>query len=110
MVTLKQAREWMRLLPDDDQGEDMLRGLLAAAPEYIYISTGMTAKQQKKEPIADTVTKFLLLLWFDTEQTNAARIQLSIDNLLKILTVKARSIEINPPNEEDRICTVIKLP
>lgn len=88
MVTLDKAREWLRLEGTDN--DEIIQDLLDAAPDYIELTTGMTTVQQTMEPLAETVTKFLLLLWFNAEQSEAERLQRCIDNLLKALTVKAR--------------------
>ena len=88
MVTLEQAREWLRL--DGEDNDIIIQGLLDAVPAYIDVATGMGAKQQKKEPLADTVAKFLLTLWYNAEQSEAERLQRTIDNLLKALSAIAR--------------------
>ena len=92
MVTLEQALDWLRMPPDFGSG-DIVEGLLQAIPDYIDITTGMSVEQQKDEPLVDTVTKFLLMLWYDAQQPDAAQLQRTIDNLLKTLTVKARGYE-----------------
>jgi len=88
MVTLEKAREWLRI--DGTDNDEIIKGLMAAVPGYIEVTTGMTPKQQKCEALADTVAKFLLLLWYNAEQSEAERLQRVIDSLLKVLTVKAR--------------------
>ncbi len=90
MVTPDTAREWLRL--DGTDNDVIVQGLLDAAPTYIEVATGMTPAQQQAEPLADTVTKFLLTLWYNAEQAEADRLQRTIDNLLKALTVKAREV------------------
>lgn len=88
MVTLDIAREWLRI--DGNDNDDIIQGLLAACPDFIEVATGMAADKQNVEPLADTVTKFLLTLWYNAEQSEAERLQRTIDNLLKALTYKAR--------------------
>ena len=89
MVTLEQAREWLRL--DGNDNDEIISGLLEAVPDYIEVTTGIDAERQKTEPLADTVTKFLLLLWYDAQQSEVERLQNLIDSLLKTLTAKASS-------------------
>ncbi|MDL2318352.1 head-tail connector protein [Eubacteriales bacterium OttesenSCG-928-A19] len=89
MVNIDVAREWLRI--DGTDNDEIIRGLLDAVPSYIEVATGMTAQQQSTEPLADTVAKFLLTLWYNAEQAEAERLQRSIDNLLKTLSVKART-------------------
>lgn len=88
MVNLDTAREWLRL--DGTDNDVVIRGLLAAAPDYIEVATGMSCGQQCCEPLADTVTKFLLSLWYNAEQSEAERLQRTIDNLLKALSAMAQ--------------------
>lgn len=90
MVSLATAREWLRI--DSTDNDTIIQGLLDAVPSYIEIATGLTPTAQAVEPLADTVTKFLLTLWYNAEQAEAERLQRTIDGLLKALTVKAREI------------------
>ena len=88
MITLEIAREWLRI--DGTANDAIISGLLNAAPAYIEMATGATQLEQETLPLADTVTKFLLTLWYNAEQSEAERLQRTIDNLLKALTVQAR--------------------
>lgn len=89
MVTLDKAREWLRI--DGSDNDAIIQDLLNAATVYIEITTGMTTVRQAQEPLAETAIKFLLLLWYNAEQSEAERLQRCIDNLLKALTVRARA-------------------
>lgn len=88
MVSLETAREWLRI--DGTDNDAIIQGLLMACPDYIEIATGLVPEDQEAEPMADTVTKFLLTLWYNAEQAEAERLQRTIDNLLKALTIRAR--------------------
>ena len=88
MLSLDEAREWLRI--DHEDADRIISGLLQAVPGYIEVATGMDETAQLNEPLVDTVTKFLLILWFDAESSQAERLQRTIDNLLKAITVKAR--------------------
>lgn len=87
MVTLEQAREFLRL--DTTDNDAIITGLMEAVPDYIELCTGITAEQQATEPLADTVTKFLLILWYNAERADGDKIQRTIDSLLKTLQLKA---------------------
>ena len=87
MISLDEAREWLRI--DGTDNDDILRGLIDAVPGYIEITTGMTQEAQAVEPLAKTAGKFLLLLWYNAEQSEAERLQRCADHLLKALTAKA---------------------
>lgn len=88
MVNVDKAREWLRL--DGQDNDDVIKGLLDAIPPYIEVTTGMTPEQQGTEPLAEAVSKFILTLWYNAEQSESERLQRTIDGLLKALTVKAR--------------------
>jgi uncharacterized phage protein (predicted DNA packaging) len=88
MITLETARDWLRL--DGTDNDDIIQGLLDAAPDYIEVATGVTKRQQIKEPLADTATKFLLTLWYNAEQADADRLQLTIESVLKALSLKRK--------------------
>ena len=88
MLTLEKAREWLRI--DGMDNDEIIMSLVAAASDYIEITTGMSAKQQEEEPLAETAEKFLIQLWYNAEQSESEKLQRTIDGLLKALTVKAR--------------------
>lgn len=88
MIDIAEARTWLRITHEDL--DDEIRALLDAAVVYIEVTTGMTEEQQEAEPLAKTVSRFLLILWSDAGQENDWKIQRTVDNLLKALTVKAR--------------------
>ena len=88
MVTLDTAREWLRI--DGTDNDDIIQGLLCAAPGYIAVATGIDPEDQKTEPLADTAVKFLMTLWYNAEQSEAERLQRTIDSILKALTFKRR--------------------
>lgn len=88
MIAIDQVRDWLRIDgPDNDQ---IIQSLLDAVPDYIQLSTGMTPEQQETEPLAATAAKFLVQLWYNAEQADADKLQRTIDNLLKAITLKAR--------------------
>lgn len=88
MLTLDKAREWLRI--DGTDNDDIIQGLIDAVPDYIEICTGMSAEQQKTEPLADTAGKFIIQLWYNAEQSESEKLQVTIDGLLKVITAKAR--------------------
>ena len=88
MLTLEKAREWLRI--DGTDNDDIIMSLVAAASDYIEITTGMSVEQQEEEPLAETAEKFLIQLWYNAEQSESEKLQRTIDGLLKALTVKAR--------------------
>ncbi len=86
MISPDKAREWLRI--DGADNDDIITGLTMAIPSYIEVATGMKPEQQEKEPLAEAVSKFILLLWYNAEQSETEKLQQTIDNLLKALTMK----------------------
>lgn len=87
MLTLEQACEALRL--DTTDNDAIIADLLEAIPDYIELTTGLTAEQQAGQPLADTVSKFILLLWYNAERADAEKMQRTIDSLLKALSLVA---------------------
>lgn len=87
MLTVEQGREVLRL--DTEDNDDIIAGLLAAIPAYIELATGMTAEQQEEQPLADTASRFILILWYNAERADAEKLQRTIDSLLKALALVA---------------------
>lgn len=84
MLTLEAARDCLRL--DGTDNDSIIEPLLLAIPDYIELTTGMSAAQQDTEPLAETVSKFLLSLWYNPEQADTAKLERVIENLLKGLS------------------------
>lgn len=87
-MTLEKVCDWLRVSVGDD--DEHILGLMAAVPSYIETTTGMTEEQQKSEPLAETVSKFILMQWYDVVVDDKQNIQRLIDSLLKVLTSKAK--------------------
>lgn len=87
MLTVEQAREILRL--DTADNDAIIEGLLSAIPDYIELTTGVTAEQQAEQPLADTAGKFILMLWYNAERSEAEKLQRTIDSLLKTLALIA---------------------
>lgn len=87
MLTVEQGREVLRL--DTEDNDDIIAGLLAAIPAYIELATGLTAEQQEEQPLADTASRFILILWYNAERADAEKLQRTIDSLLKALALVA---------------------
>lgn len=87
-LTLQQARDILRV--DGSDNDQLIETLIFAIPEYIEVTTGMSLDQQEGEPLVDTVSGFLLTLWYYSDHTDDTKLQRTIDNLLKCITLKAR--------------------
>jgi len=84
MVTIETAREWLRL--DGTDNDAIIAGLLAAAPGYIEVATGIPGYAQRDIPMVDVITKFLIQLWYNPDGTDTEKLQHVIDGLLKSLS------------------------
>ena len=67
----------------------LISALLEAIPEYIEVTTGMAIPQQNTGPLINTVSRFILQLWYNAEQSESEKLQRTIDSLLKAITLKA---------------------
>ena len=86
MLSLNEAREFLRI--DGTENDNIINALLDAIPEYIKVTTGMTTPQQSTEPLINTVSRFILQLWYNAEQSESEKLQRTIDSLLKAITLK----------------------
>jgi len=64
----------------------IIAGLLAAAPGYIEVATGIPGFAQRDIPIVEVITKFLIQLWYNPDGTDTEKLQHVINNLLKSLS------------------------
>lgn len=84
MITLSEAKEWLRVSGDDN--DDIISGLIDPAYDYVATATGVTGDDLYSNTLIKTVVKFLLSLWYNTEQAEAEKLQRTIDNILKSIT------------------------
>lgn len=85
MITVDQAMAYLRLDALDTETKGIVSDLLTSVPSYIEVATGLTLQEQNLFPLCDTVTKFLVKLWYYPESDDADRLQRCIDSLLKSL-------------------------
>lgn len=89
MFTLTDAKRVLRI--DTEDNDILIQSLLEAIPDYIELSTGMSQEAQAAEPLVDTVSGFILTLWYYADHSDDVKLQRTIDSLLKCITLKARS-------------------
>lgn len=87
MLTLTEALNVLRV--DSGVNDDLILGLIEAMPDYIEQTTGMSIQQQETEPLVKTCCNFLLILWYHADHSDDMKLQRTIDNLLKCITLKA---------------------
>jgi len=90
-MTLTEALNVLRV--DAGVNDDLILSLLDAMPTYIEQTTGMSITQQEEEPLVRTCCNFLLILWYHADHSDDTKLQRTIDNLLKCITLKAREAE-----------------
>lgn len=86
MLSLDDAREFLRI--DDTDNDNIISALLAEIPGYIKVATGLTEPEQDSEPLVNTASRFILQLWYNAKQSESEKLQKTIDNLLKALTLQ----------------------
>ena len=90
MLSINQALNILHL-DEDSANTPLVYSLIDAIPAYIETTTGMSEQRQLNEPLCDTVSGFILTLWYYTDHSDTVALQRTIDNLLKCITIKARS-------------------
>lgn len=88
MLSLEQACNILHV--DEGNNDQLVDSLLWSIPDYIEITTGMSIEQQEKEPLCDTVSGFILTLWYYSDHADDVKLQRTIDNLLKCITLKVK--------------------
>lgn len=91
MMTLSEAKEVLRIDASNTANDDLIISLLGAIPSYIELTTGMPIEEQNSDGLAITVSGFLLKLWYFADHAEEQKLQRTIDNLLKCITLKARA-------------------
>lgn len=89
LITIEEARDALRV--DGEDNDVIIIPLLESIPSYLEVTTGRTWEDTPVHPLAQTVTKFLLQLWYDPQDQDSERLKRTIDNLLTALTVLGRT-------------------
>lgn len=91
LLTIQEARDILRI--DGSDNDVIITPLLEAIPAYLEVSTGRAWDTDSPiHPLAQTVTGFILQLWFDGQGPDTERLKRTIDGLLTALTVLGRTI------------------
>ena len=92
MLSLSEACNVLHV--DQGTNDDLINSLLEAIPGYIEVSTGMSESDQDSEPLCNTVSGFILTLWYYADHADDQALTRTINSLLKAITIKARSLEL----------------
>lgn len=91
LITIEEARDTLRV--DGIDNDPIIIPLIESIPSYLEVTTGRAWIDDKDvHPLAQTVTKFLLQLWFDPQGQDSDRLKRTIDNLLIALTAIGRGM------------------
>ncbi|HGO9411013.1 TPA: head-tail connector protein [Bacillus cereus] len=91
LITIEEARDALRV--DGEDNDTIIIPLLESIPSYLEVTTGRTwVEDAQVHPLAQTVTKFILQLWFDPQGQDSERLKRTIDNLLTALTALGRNL------------------
>lgn len=89
LIDIDEARDTLRL--DGADNDMIIFSLLESIPSYLEATTGRTWEDDTTvHPLARTVTKFILQLWYNPEAQDSERLKRTIDNLLTALTALGR--------------------
>ncbi|EIM5207160.1 phage gp6-like head-tail connector protein [Staphylococcus pseudintermedius] len=91
IISLEDARNTLRI--DGDYNDDIIKPLIEAIPNYLYLATGRDWLDEPVQPLAQTTAKFILRLWFDPLDQDSERLKRTIDSLLVSLTALAREMD-----------------
>lgn len=91
-MTLSDACNVLHVNAGDN--DELITSLLAALPSYIEVTTGITEATQEAIaiPLVETVSGFLLTLWYYADHSDDQALTRTINSLLKALTLKAREL------------------
>ena len=89
IISIEDARNALRV--DGDYNDDIIKPLIGAIPDYLYLTTGRDWLDDEVQPLAQTAAKFILQLWFDPQTQDSDRLKRTIDGLLVSLTALGRS-------------------
>ena len=87
-MTLSDACNVLHVNAGDN--DDLIESLLAAIPDYIEVTTGLRICNQSAEPLVETLSGFLLTLWYYADHSDDQALTRTIDALTKALTLKVR--------------------
>ena len=95
-MTLSEACNVLHVNEEDN--DELIQSLLDAIPDYIEVTTGLLVCNQSEEPLVETLTGFLLTLWYYADHADDQALTRTINALTKALSLKAR--EYNDGGDE----------
>ena len=89
-MTLSEACNVLHVNEGDNDA--LIESLIAALPDYIELTTGLRIEDQTGVPLVETLSGFLLTLWYYADHSDDQALTRTIDALTKALTLQAREI------------------
>lgn len=90
-MTLTEALDVLHV--DAGVNDELIQSLIDAIPSYIETTTGLKEANQYSEPLVQTVSGFILTQWYYADHADDQALTRTINSLLKVLTIRARSYE-----------------
>lgn len=92
-MTLSLAEACNILHIDAGTNDGLVNALIAAADDYITVSTGLSSDKFTSEPLVKTVAGFIITLWYYADKADDIALNRTINNLLTAITLRAREYE-----------------
>ena len=87
---VEEAKAVLRV--DGSDNDYIIMALCEAIPSYIETVTGYPEAEQDNEPLIETVSGFIVRLWYYADHAEDVKLQRTIDSLLKVITLKANAL------------------
>lgn len=93
IISIEEARDILRI--DGTELDHEIISILVSIPPYLEVTTGYVWDDSRPDPLARTVARFILQLWFEDQGARSAndRIEFTINSLLGALSAKTRKKE-----------------
>ena len=89
---LYKYKDVLRIDSSNTANDDFIISLINALPGFIEVQTGYPEALQDNEPLIETVSGFIMRVWYYADHADDVKLQRTIDNLLKAITLKANTI------------------
>ena len=86
MINLTTAKTILHI--DGNSTDTVINSILTAAPSYIETVTGLETAKQYAEPLCDTITSFILPLWYFADKSETYKLQNVINSLCTLVKAK----------------------
>ncbi len=89
IISIEEARDTLRV--DGNDNDTIINSLIEAIPHYLETTTGKSwVDDESVNPLAKTAAKFILMLWYNPQNTDVQKIKDVVNGLLVTLTALGR--------------------